>query len=252
MPAVESPRDATRFSERQSSFGAAGPPRVNVGRTERVVSAFAGGALMVYGLARRSWSGGTAALAGAVLVYRGATGHCPGYGALGVNRVSRSGPATAADEHSDTRHELGGSRGIHASASVTIARPVAEVYRFWRDLENLPRFMPHLTEVAMREKGMSHWVAAGPAGMPVEWDARIINDVDNKIIGWQSLEGSMISTAGSVNFRETGQGTTVHVRLQYQPPGGALGAAVARLFGKEPNQTIAEDLERLKGILEKA
>jgi uncharacterized membrane protein len=124
------------------------------------------------------------------------------------------------------------------------------VFRFWRDFENLPKFMEHLDEVSVRELGISHWVATGPAGLRIEWDARLINEVDNKLIAWQSLEGSMIATAGSVNFSETVLGTTLRVRFQYDPPGGKLGAAVARLFGEEPNQTVQQDLRRLKRILE--
>ena len=104
--------------------------------------------------------------------------------------------------------------------------------------------------VAVREAGVTHWVACGPAGMKVEWDARIINEIDNKLIGWQSLDGSMVSTAGSVNFRETDRGTEVRVHLQYNPPAGRLGAAVARLFGEEPSQTVREDLRRFKRLLE--
>ena len=86
--------------------------------------------------------------------------------------------------------------------------------------------------------------------MKVEWDARIINDVDDKVIGWQSLEGSMISTAGSVNFRDTGRGTEVRVHLQYNPPGGKLGAAVAWMLGQEPTIQVMEDLRRFKRLLE--
>jgi uncharacterized membrane protein len=134
--------------------------------------------------------------------------------------------------------------------SITIHRPLPQVYRFWRNFENLPQFMKHLDMVAMREAGVSHWVARGPAGMKVEWDARIINEVENKVIGWQSLEGSMVSTAGSVNFDESDRGTRVRVHLQYNPPAGKLGAAVAWLLGEEPGQQIREDLRRLKQLLE--
>ena len=92
--------------------------------------------------------------------------------------VSESeGTGVIADRGSHTRAELGGHRGIHVEESVTINRPLSELYRFWRDFENLPKFMEHLESVSMREEGVSHWVAKGPAGMPVEWDARIINEV---------------------------------------------------------------------------
>jgi uncharacterized membrane protein len=162
----------------------------------------------------------------------------------------RRGTGMIADRGSDTRRQLGGDRGIHVDESVMINRPVAEVFRFWRNFENLPKFMRHLESVSMREAGISHWVAKGPAGSKVEWDARIINEIDNQLIGWQSLEGSTISTAGSVNFDEVEVGTRVRVHLQYSPPGGKLGAAVAWLFGEEPKIQVREDLRRFKALLE--
>jgi uncharacterized membrane protein len=224
--------------------------RVNVGPVERWLSVAVGGALATYALRRRTVPGGTAALAGAALLYRGATGHCDVYQALGVNRAGDHGTGVVADRGSDTRRQLGGGAGIHVEESVSINKPVAEVFRFWRNFENLPKFMNHLESVSMREEGVSHWVAKGPAGIKVEWDARIINEIDNKLIGWQSLEGSMVSTAGSVNFRETSRGAEVRVNLQYNPPAGKLGAGVARLLGEEPGVQIREDLRRLKQLLE--
>lgn len=166
-----------------------------------------------------------------------------------VNRAGH-GPAVTADRDSDTRQRLGGPAGIHVEEAVIVNKPVTEVFRFWRNFENLPTFMKHLESVAQREAGISHWVARGPAGTTVEWDARIINELDNKLIGWQSLEGSTISTAGSVNFRETPRGTEVRVHLQYSPPAGRLGGAVAWLFGEEPSSQIREDLRRFKELLE--
>ena len=229
--------------------------RVNVGRVERWLSMAAGGALAAYGLKRRELPGGAAAIAGAALLYRGATGHCDVYGALGINRRSGNGAheygtGVIADRGSNTRSQLGGSRGIHVEESVTINRPLSELYRFWRNFENLPKFMNHLDAVSIRDEGVSHWVAKGPAGTRVEWDARIINEVQDKVIGWQSLQGSTIATAGSVNFDDDPHGTRVTVHLQYSPPGGKAGAAVARLFGEEPNQTIREDLRRFKQLME--
>ena len=246
--------DAGRFEGHQWRSTRKGAGRVNVGRMERWLSMVAGGALAAYGLKRRATSGGAAALAGAALLYRGATGHCDVYGALGINRANGHahghGTGEIADNGSDTRRRLGGARGIRVEESLTINRPIAEVYRFWRNFENLPQFMRHLESVAMREAGISHWVARGPGGMKVEWDARIINEIDNKLIAWQSLEGSTVATAGSVNFDETEHGTRVRVHLQYSPPGGKLGAAVAWLFGEEPHLQIREDLRRFKALLE--
>jgi len=230
------------------------PSSLNVGRVERWLSMLGGGILAAYALKRRDTSGGVAALAGAALLYRGGTGHCHLYEALGVSTAKEPsyarGTGVVADRGSDTRQQLGGARGIHVEESVTINKPIADVFRFWRNFENLPSFMQHLESVAMREEGISHWVAKGPAGVPVEWDARIINEVENSVIGWQSLDGSTISTAGSVHFDDTEHGTRVRVHLQYNPPAGRLGAAVARLFGEEPSQTVREDLRRFKQLME--
>ena len=240
----ESPQDAETWQ----------PSSMNVGNVERWLSMLGGGMLAAYALKRRGPTGAAAAVAGAALLYRGATGHCDVYGALGVSTARGQsharGTGIVADRGSNTRQQLGGNRGVHVEESVTIHKPIAEVFRFWRNFENLPSFMQHLESVAVRDEGISHWVAKGPAGVNVEWDARIINEVDNRIIGWQSLEGSTISTAGSVNFDETEHGTRVRVHLQYNPPAGRLGAAVARLFGEEPNQTVREDLRRFKQLME--
>lgn len=223
---------------------------VNVGQVERWLSMVAGGMLVAWGLKRRDTIGGTAALGAAELLYRGTTGHCHLYEALGVNRGRAKGTGRIADQDSDTRQRLGGPRGIHVEESITVNRPIADVFRFWRNFENLPRFMEHLESVAVREEGISHWVATAPAWSHVEWDARIINEVENRLIAWQSLEGSTIATAGSVHFDVTEHGTRVRVNLQYNPPGGRIGAVVARLFGEEPHQTIREDLRRFKRLLE--
>jgi uncharacterized membrane protein len=223
---------------------------VNVGRAERWLSMAAGGALAAYAARRRDVPGGIAAVAGAALLYRGSTGHCLINAAIGRDSAHRSGEAAIADFESDTRDRLRGPRGIHVEESITINKPVGEIYRFWRNLENLPQFMEHLESVSARDGGVSHWVAKGPAGMKVEWDARIINEVENRVIAWQSLEGSTVATAGSVTFTESPRGTELRVHFQYDPPGGKLGAVVARLLGEEPNQTVREDLRRLKRVLE--
>ena len=166
------------------------------------------------------------------------------------HRSSGRGTGVIADRESDTRQQLGGSAGVHVEESMIVNRPAAEVFRFWRNFENFPSFMRHLESVSQRDGGISHWVARGPAGTRVEWDARIINEIDDKLIAWQSIEGSTISTAGSVNFRETPRGTEVRVHLQYSPPAGKLGAALAWLAGEEPGMQIREDLRRFKQLIE--
>jgi uncharacterized membrane protein len=135
---------------------------------------------------------------------------------------------------------------------VRIERPVSEISAFWRQLENLPRVFTHLERVTDLGNGRSHWVARGPADLSVEWDAEIINEVDNKVIAWRSLPESDIVTAGSVTFKpvRSGQAAEVSVHLQYEPPAGRAGAMLARIFGREPSQTIREDLRRLKWVME--
>jgi uncharacterized membrane protein len=152
----------------------------------------------------------------------------------------------------DTRNALAGHRGIHVRESITLEKPVDEMYRFWRRLENLPRFMSNLASVSESGDGRSHWVARGPGGFKVEWDAEIINDVENKLIGWRSLPGADVISAGSVTFATArgGRGTQVSVNLQYEPPAGRAGALVATIAGREPSQSIREDLRRMKRLLE--
>jgi uncharacterized membrane protein len=130
--------------------------------------------------------------------------------------------------------------------------PRAEVYRFWRDFANLPRFMKHLESVQVVDETRSHWVAKGPAGRRVEWDAVVHNEVENERIAWRSLPGSDVDNAGTVWFKDApgDRGTEVRVELQYNPPGGALGAVFAWLWGEEPGVQIQDDLHRLKALLE--
>jgi len=214
---------------------------VNVGDAERLLSLLGGGALALYGLARRDLPGLGLAAAGGGLLYRGLTGHCNLYGALGVNTAEHHGPAAA----------VAAGRGVRVVRAVTIDRPPEEVYRVWHDLENLPRFMSHLKSVK-KEGNRSHWVAKAPAGMSVEWDAEIVNDKPGRLIAWRSLEGSKVRTAGSVHFNPApdGRGTEVLVELKYDPPGGKLGTWLAWLFGEDTGRQIREDLERFKGMME--
>ncbi len=140
----------------------------------------------------------------------------------------------------------------HVKKQVIIDAPAAELYRFWRDFENLPRFMRHLESVSVAGDGRSHWVAKGPAGTTVEWDAEITEERPGELIAWRSTEGADVYNEGSVRFEEAagGRGTIVRVELNYDPPGGLLGVAVAKLFGEEPAQQIDGDLRRFKQIIE--
>jgi uncharacterized membrane protein len=144
----------------------------------------------------------------------------------------------------------GGQMG--RSQSITVNKEPAEVYRFWRDFRNLPRFMTHLESAEILSDKRSHWVAKAPVGKTVEWDAEIIEDKPNELIAWRSLESSEVDNSGIVYFKDApgGRGTEVHVRINYNPPGGFLGAEIAKLFGEEPEEQIKGDLFRFKQVLE--
>lgn len=141
---------------------------------------------------------------------------------------------------------------VRVRQSITIARPPEEVYRFWRDFRNLPRFMGHLESVELRDGGRSHWVARAPGGRTVAWDAEVTEDRPNERLAWRSLEGADVDNTGTVRFERAtgGRGTVVRVEFRYRPPAGRLGATVARLFGEEPNQQVSDALRALKQVLE--
>jgi uncharacterized membrane protein len=123
----------------------------------------------------------------------------------------------------------------------------------WRDFASLPRFMHNLEAVHVSEDGKrSHWVAKGPAGTRIEWDAELTQDEANTFLAWRSLEGADVDNAGAVRFipDNGGRGTIVSVTMQYKPPAGAVGAAVARLLGDDADQQVGEDLRRFKRLLE--
>jgi len=140
--------------------------------------------------------------------------------------------------------------GIKVEKSVVIRKPPEVLYHFWRNFENLPEIMDHLKSVTVLDGRRSHWVAKAPAGTTVEWDAEIIKDLQNELISWKSLEGADVDNTGSVHFDRVPEGTQVRVMIQYNPPGGKVGAAFAKLFGEEPSQQIEEDLNRFKAFME--
>lgn len=139
---------------------------------------------------------------------------------------------------------------LSAKKSVTINKSPEELYRFWRRLETLPQFTTHLKSVTVLDQKRSHWIAAAPIGDTVEWDAEIIQEKQNEMIVWKSLEGADVDNTGSVSFAKAAGGTEVKVAMEYKPPGGALGAAFAALFGENPQQQLEEDLNRFKNLME--
>jgi uncharacterized membrane protein len=176
---------------------------------------------------------GALALAGGFLAYRMLRG----------GKASQGHSPVASVKHGE---------GVKVTRVLTIAREPAELYAFWRDFTNLPRFMPHLEKVEVLSPERSRWTTSGPLGKPVTWEAVIHNDVPNELIAWRSVEPADIANAGSVRFTPApvGRGTEVKVTMEYDPPLGSAGAAAARLLGAEPGQQVADSLRRLKSMME--
>jgi uncharacterized membrane protein len=164
------------------------------------------------------------------------------------------GLMTRAITNLPTRRLIGtgaGRRAVHTQKTINVAAPIDRVWELWSNFEQFPRFMSHLREVRKIDDNRSHWVAAGPAGISVEWDAIITEWRPNEVIAWKSVEGSAVETAGRVRFRPTPDGNTeVDVQMSYNPPAGALGHAVASLFGTDPKRAMDEDMVRFKSLLE--
>ena len=181
-----------------------------------------GGALAVYGLSRKSLGGAALAAVGA-------------FGAVAGARRGTLSPTA-----------------IHVQKTFTIDRPQQELYDFWHNFENLPRFMKHLRSVTNKGGRYSHWTAEGPMGVPVTWDAELVDERAGEYLVWRSLPGSVISNRGSVEFRQSpnGSGTEVTVALTYYNPAGKVGAAFAKMLGREPEMQIREDLRRFKALME--
>lgn len=210
----------------------------NVGNIERIASAVGGGALLGYALMARTRTSIPLGLLGAGLLYRGATGQCEAYRALGINTAS------AADDDV--------AREVHVEKSTTINASPKELYRFWRNFENLPRFMEDLESVTELDNDRSHWVAKGPGGTKVEWDAEIYNEKEDEMIAWRSLPGADVTNAGSVHFETApgGRGTYLKVVFNYNLPGGKPAKLFAKLFHQEPGQLVEYNLKRLKQLIE--
>ena len=225
----------------------------NVSSTERIVSGVAGGALIAYGVRRGDAIGILLSVLGGGLTLRGATGHCQVYDAMDINTADTQQRRHfgAGSKKSPFSKGLLPTGKIHVKKSVTINKSPAELYQFWHNFENLPRFMSHLESVTVTGEKTSLWKAKAPFGTTVEWNAEITSDQENQRIGWKSLEGSDIPNSGVVEFKPTSnRGTEVRVVLTYEPPAGELGAIIGKLFGEEPSQQVYGDLYRFKSLME--
>ena len=228
--------DLTHAGARQETGGK--KRRINVGRQERNASMVGGATLMLSGLrniARKRFLPGLAMMvAGGLFFYRGKTGHCDLYQAAGIDTAGS------------------GEKAVRVEQFLTINRTPQQVYDFWRNQENLPRFLRHIESVQMTGEQSSHWKARGPAGTSLEWDAEMVEDYPGQLILWRSVGDADLPNEGSVEFREApdGRGTEVKLTIRYYPPGGAAGKIAARLADTITARQIEEDLKRLKQILE--
>lgn len=214
----------------------------NVGDVERWASVVGGGALAIYGLARLGRDDRAAplyALLGSLIAWRGISGHSHLYEGLHVSRFDGEGSAANAVR----------GPAIKVERSITVQRPAPELWRFWRNLENLPRFVEHVESVLPLGGNRFHWTVDSPIGA-VSWDAEIIGEREGEYVAWRSLEGSEIPNAGSVHFTPGAGGTEVRVSLAYKPPAGPLGAMIARVIGREPEGEVDDALERFKQVME--
>lgn len=236
----------------------------NLSDTERAVSAAVGAGLVAL-VPARGLAGLLAKFAGGALLFRGATGHCMGYQMLGLNSHAeqwgddkQTGPEVPGQLAG--AHRLGykattsvpAGAGLKVEQACTVNKSPAEVYRFWRDYRNLPKFMGQIEEVRDLGDGKSHWVARAPLGVTLGWDAELVNDEADRLIAWRSVPGSEVGTAGSVHFTPApgGRGTEVRVSMKMDPPGGKLAGLVSRLLLQDPQVQTRRDLDKLKQLLE--
>ena len=213
---------------------ATGTSSLNVGSTERIISALSGAALTVMALRDLKSPGGLGMLAtGGFLLVRGLSGYCAVNNAIGRNTARKSGSP------------------VEVKTSVSLNKPPSEVYTFWRNLENLPRFMKHLEKVEETDQTHSRWTAKGPAGVgSVSWEAEIVEDHQNEFISWRSLPGSTVDNAGQVRFRGTPNGTEIKVQMTYRLPAGDVGGVAAKLFSPMAEKMMRDDIRDLKKVME--
>lgn len=230
MDSMSNPMDA----EASALAPATGTSAVNVGEAERIASTIGGIALGIAGLRDlRSPAGIGMLLAAGVLLVRGVSGFCFVNQAIGRNTARRPGAP------------------VDIRTSVSLNKPASEVYKFWRRLENLPRFMRHLERVEQIDPTRSRWTAKGPAGIgSVSWEAEIVEDHQNEFIAWRSLPGSTVDNAGQVRFVQTPTGTDIRVQMTYRLPAGDVGSAAAKLISPMTERMIRDDIQDLKKVME--
>lgn len=241
----------------------------NVDQTERQIAVAAGGMLLLHALLTRSRMSLLTGALGAALVWHGQSQHSPIYDALDMNTAreplwertpwnQNDGRRRQQDwqqgnqQRQEPRHEPRRGNTIEIERAVTVNKSAEELYNYWRKLENLPNFMEHLQTVEQTDETHSHWVARLAGGLPVAWDAEIVEDKPNERIVWRTMPDAQVQQSGVVTFKEaTGErGTVVHVDIKYSPPGGIVGEAFARMLNGITAQQVKDDIRRFKNLME--
>ncbi len=232
---------AVPLSQPQDAAPPQTPAPGNVRGAERAASLAGGAALLYYGLRRGGVLGAVSALAGGGLLIRGATGHCAAKDAL-----------TLSPEERQIALEYGWSSAAASTQRITVRRPRQEVYAFWRNFENLARFMRNVANVEVIDAKRSRWTVKAPLGRQFVWVSHLIEDRPGERIAWETEYDADIRSTGWVEFRDTpdGQGTDVTAMIAYEPPAGRVGHLAARLWREDPDSRVRQDLRRLKFILE--
>ncbi len=213
--------------------------KLNLADGERIGSVVLGGGITAASLAREGWTRIALLVVGAALIARGIAGRCLAYEKMGISSRGH-------------RNGVPGNGGHRLEAAIEIQCPAAPLFSFWRKLENLPQVMRHVKSVEARDPRFSHWQVEGPAGQVFAWDAEIINEHQDQLIAWQSLDGATVRNAGSVRFEPKGDGITrVKIALEFDSPAGAVGVALAPLLGMAPEAELQEDLQRFKEYAER-
>lgn len=206
--------------------------RVNVGTAERIFMVAAGSYLLYRALKKKDQKKVAEGITGGTMLFRGISGYCPAYDALDKSNIVKGD-------------------NISVNASLTINKPVNEVYEAWRNLEQHPVFMKHLDSVVEESKFISSWKAKLPGGIAsVGWKAEILMDEPGKILSWHSLPGSAVQNAGKVKFEDNGASTRIDVTISYHAPLGKPGELAAKLLNGKFQQMLQSDIENFKEFIE--
>jgi uncharacterized membrane protein len=221
---------------------------VNVGKNERVASVLGGAGLALLGTRQKGVAGALLGVAGAALIARGATGVCPVYHAAGVNTTHRRRRMNDAAAEPD-------SAGVSVSAQITVKAAPGQAYALWRDFTNAPRFMDRIAQVEILGGTRSRWTATGPLGRSWTWESQVVEDSPGELIAWESLPGADLPNRGWVQFLAAGadgRQTEVRYFVEFDPPGGVIGEAIAQAFHEAPREMIRGDLRRFRALAEGA